>query len=251
MAQGQDFDRREDVPELPESAAPGQATDMSQQSGLRRAWDSWTSRPENNAAMINFGLSMMNPAPGNLLSNVGYGLGSAAEGMSANVKAQRERELEEQKSDIAEREEARKETETGYYGQSVRQSGAQQAAARAAGGITPLKMWQARLRAGLKFDDLLDKAGTGLGDTMWEEIQQKYPGKYKTKLDYKNSPQYQQDRQAYVKKNSDAELAAMDLSGGTGAAPGGAAGGVPEGTVIRRGSARQVMRNGTWVPLGE
>jgi hypothetical protein len=70
--------------------------------------------------MMNFGLSMMNPAPGNLLSNIGYGLGSAAEGMSANVRKQEERQQYEEAQALKEEEQARKEEETGYYGQSVR-----------------------------------------------------------------------------------------------------------------------------------
>ena len=167
MAQSQDFDPQQDVPELPQSAPPGQATDMSQQSGLRRAWDSWTSRPENNAAMINFGLSMMNPAPGNLLSNIGYGIGSAAEGMGANVKKQEERQQYEEAQSLKEEEEARKEEETGYYGQQVRSLAAQRAAggANALRKLSPLEIalkgqqtyqkWAATPSMGMK-DDYVD-----------------------------------------------------------------------------------------------
>ena len=115
MAQGEALDET-----LPQDTGGGQSSDMSQPSKLKQAWDSWTSRPENNAAMMNFGLSMMNPAPGNLLSNIGYGLGSAAEGMSANVKKQEERQQYEEAQALKEEEQARKEEETGYYGQSVR-----------------------------------------------------------------------------------------------------------------------------------
>jgi hypothetical protein len=194
---------------------------MSQQSGLKRAWDSWTSRPENNAALMNFGLSMMNPAPGNFLSNVGYGLGAAAEGMSANVKKQEERQQYEEGMALKEEEQARKERETDIYGQSVRQAGAR----AAAGGITPVKMWQARIKAQMDFDKQLDAPGTGMGDTMWEELsKQKYPGKFKNKFEYKNSPEYQRDREAYIKQHTSEQLAGMDLSGGTGLMPGGGGG---------------------------
>ena len=226
-------------------AAGGQSEDMSQPSGLKRAWDSWTSRPENNAALISFGLNMMNPAPGNFLHGLGGAIGAGAETMSGNVKAQRERELEEQKSDIAEREEARKEEETGYYGQNVRSLAAQRGAAGGgAGGITPLKMWQARLRAASEFDKWANAEDVGM-DPRFENVKKLHP-EIKSKGDYLRSPHYQKDRQDYIAAHSAEPLAGMDLGGG--GAPGGAGGNVPEGTIIRNKSNghRMVMRNGGW-----
>ena len=82
---------------------------------------------------------------------------------------------------------------------------------------------------------------------MWEEIRQRYPGKFKTKLDYKNSPEYQADMERYIRGHSAEQLAGMDLSGGSGAAP--PEGGIPEGTVIRRGGQRQILRDGRWQPM--
>jgi len=214
---------------------PGVSDDVSQPSGLRRAWDAWTSRPENNAALLQFGLNMMSPYPGNFAGHLAESIGRGAEAHTENVGAQQEEESRAAKEELAQREEARKEEETGYYGQSVRSLERQRAQTAAGGGVTPLKMWQARLRARADFDKQLGAADVGAGDTMWEEIRQRYPGKFKTKLDYKNSPEYQADVEKYVRAHSAEQLAGMDLGGGSGAAPPGGEGGFapPPGAVIR------------------
>jgi hypothetical protein len=255
MMAGEDFDPPP-VQQAPSGDASlpagpgGQSDDVSQPSGLRRAWDAWTSRPENNAALLQFGLNMMSPYPGNFAGHLAESIGSGAEAMSRSTETQRKEETEDEASALKQQEEARKERETDYYGQSVRTQAANSARAAGQGGITPLKMWQAQLRAGSDFDKQLDKAPVGMGDTMWEELQQKYPGKYKTKLDYKNSPQFQQDRQAYIRAHSSEQLAGMDLgSGGNQAAPPG--GGIPDGTIIKRGDKKRIMQNGQWVDMGE
>jgi len=214
---------------------PGVSDDVSQPSGLRRAWDAWTSRPENNAALLQFGLNMMSPYPGNFAGHLAESIGRGAEAHTENVGAQQEEESRAAKEELAQREEARKEEETGYYGQSVRSLERQRAQTAAGGGVTPLKMWQARLRARADFDKQLGAADVGAGDTMWEEIRQRYPGKFKTKLDYKNSPEYQADVEKYIRAHSAEQLAGMDLGGGSGAAPPGGEGGFapPPGAVIR------------------
>lgn len=116
MAQGEPFD-----PTLPEDQ-PGVSTDASDRGNIRKMWDVWTSRPENNAAMINFGLQLLQPiAPGQ--SRVGHfaeAVGGGAEALQRNVAAQQERELAEQKADLAERGMATKEQEGAAYSQYMR-----------------------------------------------------------------------------------------------------------------------------------
>lgn len=82
-------------PKNPVVPNDGQSSDVSQPSGLRRAWDAYTSRPENNAALIQFGLAMMQPrAPGQ--SGIGSVANAVAEGAGAM-----ERNVAGQKADQA------------------------------------------------------------------------------------------------------------------------------------------------------
>lgn len=71
--------------------APGdtQSTDNSK-SGVRAAWDAWTSKPENNAALLQFGISMLQPRPTNqtTIGQLGTSIGDAAEASSRNIAAQ-------------------------------------------------------------------------------------------------------------------------------------------------------------------
>jgi hypothetical protein len=90
---------------LPQDVRPGQAVDASQQSSLGKLWSAWTSRPENNAAMINFGLQLMQPrAPGqSALGAWAQAVGAGAEASQRNVAAEEARQQEEQKMGLAER----------------------------------------------------------------------------------------------------------------------------------------------------
>jgi hypothetical protein len=90
---------------LPPDQPAGTSADASQPGVLRKAWDTWTSRPENNAAMINFGLQLMQPiGPGqSRLGHWGEAIGAGAEASGRNVAAQEERAEVERKADLAER----------------------------------------------------------------------------------------------------------------------------------------------------
>lgn len=73
-------------------AGPGDtsSTDNSK-SGVRRAWDAWTSKPENNAALLQFGVAMMQPRAQGQTSFGQFG-NAIAEGAGAsdrNIAAQR------------------------------------------------------------------------------------------------------------------------------------------------------------------
>src|SRR5215469_8944452 len=91
----------------------GQSQDYSQPGSIRQAWSDWTSRPENNAALINFGLQMMQP--------VGAGLEAGGRVSTQEEARQRADEAEA----LKERAMELKEEETGIYGQDVRSKIAQ------------------------------------------------------------------------------------------------------------------------------
>lgn len=59
-------------------------------SGVRAAWDQWTSKPENNAALLQFGIAMMQPrAQGqSSVGQFGNAIGEAGEASTRNVAAQ-------------------------------------------------------------------------------------------------------------------------------------------------------------------
>ena len=243
MAQGEALDET-----LPQDTGGGQSSDMSQPSKLKQAWDSWTSRPENNAAMMNFGLSMMNPAPGNLLSNIGYGLGSAAEGMSANVKKQEERQQYEEAQALKEEEQARKEEETGYYGEQVRSLAAQ----RAAGGASALRKLSP-LEIALKGQQTYQKwAGTpsmGMKDDYVDAYNRAHPefGGKLTKADIMGNAKHKRAMIDLMSPQGDQYTGGV-MGGEVGGAAGG---GYGEGTVIRlKDGSRAVMRDGQWQKLG-
>lgn len=79
------FDPAEERP----VARDTQSSDNSK-SGVRAAWDAFTSRPENNAALLQFGISMLQPRATNQtsLGQFGQAIGEAGEASSRNIAAQ-------------------------------------------------------------------------------------------------------------------------------------------------------------------
>lgn len=116
MASGEPFD-----PTL-QTDPPGVSSDASQPSALRQMWDSWTSRPENNAAMINFGLQLMQPlAPGQTqLGHFAQAVGAGGEASSRNVAQEQERAKQESELDLKERAQTVREEEGSAYSQYMR-----------------------------------------------------------------------------------------------------------------------------------
>src|SRR5262245_35045367 len=82
-------------------AADTQSTDNSK-SGVRRAWDAFSSRPENTAALLQFGIAMMQPrAQGqSSLGQFANSIGEAGEAATRNIAAQNlERDREAQREE--------------------------------------------------------------------------------------------------------------------------------------------------------
>lgn len=121
----------------PTEAAPNdtQSTDASK-SGIRQAWEQFSARPENNAALLQFGLAMLQPrAPGQ--SGIGQfanAVGQGAEAADRNVATQQAEQQRQflQGEKTAElalkgREAGARETTANAYADQVRQGGAAKA----------------------------------------------------------------------------------------------------------------------------
>lgn len=169
-----------------------QSADASK-SGVRAAWDAWTSRPENNAALLQFGISMLQPRPTNQTTRgqLGTAIGEAAEASSRNVASQ-QHELDRE----AQREERLSTAE--YRG---KQGDAAMINARAydratqnlgAGGAgTARTLLSAQLRTQQAFRAWLAKPEDTLGmqsDPLVTAVAREFPG-IKTKADLIANPQ--------------------------------------------------------------
>lgn len=114
----------EDADVSPAGPQDSQSSDQSQ-SGVRKAWDAWTSRPENNAALLQFGLAMLQPraAGQSGIGSVANAIGQGAEASERNVASQQatekqQSELEDKKSAASART-----TTAQAYADQVKQSG--------------------------------------------------------------------------------------------------------------------------------
>jgi len=232
---------------LPQTAKPGRSEDDSQTGTLSKAWNAWTSRPENNAAMINFGLQLMQPiGPGQTrLGHFGEAVGAGAEASQRSVETQRKQEQEDAAAELKEREQERKEEETGYYGQSVRSA----AAARAGGGpALRLNMIKANLKAGNDFDKWANSPEDVMGnDPRMVNIRAAHP-EIKSKADYIKSPYYVQDKQKYVREHAAEYYENPELVGG-----GGGEAAIPPGARPVTGPNGQTgyWYNGRLIPTGQ
>ena len=219
----------------------GQATDVSQPGALRQMWDNWTSRPENNAAMINFGLQMMQPVPAgqSRMGHFGEALGAGLEA-GGRVSSQEEaRQKVEEEEALKERAMGLKEEETGIYGQDVRSKIAQRALG-AQGTLRAQAAWNKYMNSPAQAEDLTADPNNPVSkDTVLQRIREMDPkrwGKY-TKSQMLNDPV--------------ASAAAQNLFG---AGPGGAGGGglYREGATATGPDGQKIIyRGGRWTPLSE
>lgn len=121
----------------PTEAAPNdtQSADASK-SGIRQAWEQFSARPENNAALLQFGLAMLQPrAPGQ--SGIGQfanAVGQGAEAADRNIATQQAQEQQqflrnEKTSELAlkGREAGARELTAQAYADQVKQGGAAKA----------------------------------------------------------------------------------------------------------------------------
>lgn len=90
----------------PEDApAPGDTSSQdASKPGFQKAWNAWTSKPENNAALLQFGISMLQPrAPGQSgIGSIANAIGDAGGAAGRVQETQRAEDLQE--ANIADRE---------------------------------------------------------------------------------------------------------------------------------------------------
>src|SRR3954467_9476029 len=72
--------------------------------GFQKAWNAWTSKPENNAALLQFGISMLQPrAPGQSgIGSIANAIGDAGGAAGRVQETQRAEDLQE--ANIADKE---------------------------------------------------------------------------------------------------------------------------------------------------
>lgn len=194
----------------------GKSTDVSSKSGLSQAWDAWTSKPENNAAMINFGLQLMQPMQigQNRLGHFAQAIGAGGEAATRNILAQEEEQKREEESALKEREATRKERETDLYGQYVNK--------QTASSKPETMRMQAQIRMQAKRNEDFSKWLSGkdlfMDDTLFRQVQRKFPN-IKEKADIRADPEafrYAQSEhaKAYVPDPEDA-VASAGAAGAT------------------------------------
>lgn len=166
----------------PTEAAPGdgQSSDQSK-SGVRQAWEQFSAKPENNAALLQFGLAMLQPrAPGQ--SGIGQfanAVGQGAEASQRNVAIQEGQNEAEFTRGIKGREAGARETTAQAYADQVKQG------AGGKGGLNGTLKVQADFRKWLaKPED-----NTGLSsDPIVSAIGKQFPD-VKSKADLLGNPQ--------------------------------------------------------------
>lgn len=169
----------------PEDVGPAgpqdsQSSDQSK-SGLRQAWDAWTGRPENNAALLQFGIAMLQPhAPGqSSLGAAANALGEAGQASERNVAGQAAEEERLASRSIKEREAGSREVTAQAYADQVSQGKAK------VGGL------QGRIATQRAFNQWLNKPTDETGmtsDPIVKALQRSFPD-VKSKADLLANPQ--------------------------------------------------------------
>lgn len=166
------------------------SSDMSK-GGVRAAWDSFAASPENRAALLQFGLTMMSPQPKGqtFMGSVAQGIGEGAEAGTRNIAAQQleaeQASKQEERSSMAGYRDAQAGAATKNaeaYSQQVKNMGGGGAAARQQ--LSQVFRTQQAFRTWLaKPEDI-----TGLqADPMLEAIKKEFPD-IKSKGDLARSP---------------------------------------------------------------
>lgn len=172
------LDPTDEGPAGPQDSA---SSDQSK-SGLRQAWDAWTSRPENNAALLQTGIALLQPrAPGQ--SGIGAfanAIGEGAQASERNVASQRAEEDAASNRSVKEREAGSREVTAQAYADQVAQGGKGKS-----GGL------QGRIATQRAFNQWLSKPTdetNTTSDPIVKALQRSFPD-VKTKADILANPQ--------------------------------------------------------------
>jgi hypothetical protein len=235
-------------------ASDSQSSDQSK-SGLRKAWDAWTSRPENNAALLQFGIAMLQPrSPGQTaLGQAANAVGAGAEA-SGRVQATEEalQTEEAKREELASLGEARKASSqaalqnAAAYAKSVEQYGGGK-------GLTPIMRAQATLRnwAVKPEDPLAIQMNNGVStDNLVQSLARKHP-EVKQKSDITSNPALMREALAILAMQEQAIEPDTTTAPPASAQPGAAASAPPPAPIRRYNSqGKAVEWNGTaWIPV--
>lgn len=171
----------EDADPSPAGPQDSQSSDQSN-SGVRKAWDAWTSRPENNAALLQFGLAMLQPraAGQSGIGSVANAIGQGAEASDRNLTAQRAEADSESKRTVEQQKADATTSNAASYGRQVDTSGGTK---KAPGMQASLAAQKAFNSWAAKPDDL-----TGMtGDPVTAALAKQFPD-VKSKADVLNNP---------------------------------------------------------------
>lgn len=243
------FDPNSEEPVVPQDT---QSSDVSKPSGLRRAWDAWTSKPENNAAMLQFGLNMLQPrAPGqSALGQFASSIGAGAEASGRETALQTAEQKSEEELALKQRGAASKEQETGayskYMGAQAENVGAKK------GGVSGRIATQRSFNTWLaKPPDPLSASLGQTGDPILEAIQKQFP-EVKTKGDLLSNPK----ALGAARRLFETNLSEPDEDTGLLSTPQAAPAAAPaaqykEGDIVRNPTtgARMQLRGGQWIKL--
>lgn len=183
------FDPNAEDPPVAQDTSSADAS----KSGVRKAWDAWTSRPENNAALLQFGIAMMQPRSqsqdvvGHFANAIGEGADAstrnvAIQGAEADKEAQRQERLSTAEYRKAQGTAALKNADA--YGRQVDSAGTGGGAGLARTALS------AQLRTQQAFRAWLAKAEDTMGltaDPLLGAVQKEFPG-IKSKADLVANP---------------------------------------------------------------
>jgi hypothetical protein len=163
-----------------------QAEDESTPSNLRKAWDVWTSHPSNNAAMLQFGINMLQPrqAGQSGLGQFGGAIGAGAEASTRNLAEEEALRKEQEAERIKQEEVGTKKLTAEAYRRQV-EGGGDDSDTKF---IRRLGL-QDRYKASVDFRKWLRAPPDMLaGDPDWEAVKAKYPN-LKTKAEIRDNPE--------------------------------------------------------------
>lgn len=171
-----------------DTAAPGDtSSEDASKPGFQKAWNQWTSKPENNAALLQFGLAMLQPrSPGQ--SGIGAAANAVAQGGEASGRVIANQKADDLTASTEEDKKALRETQritansgadaNAAYAENIRANGGTKGGTSAA-----LKMQQGFRSWMVKPEDT-----TGLqADPILGAVQRKFPN-IKSKADLINDP---------------------------------------------------------------
>ena len=231
----------------PEDAAPGDtSSEDASKPGFQKAWSQWTSKPENNAALLQFGLAMLQPrSPGQ--SAIGAAANAVAEGGQAGGRVIAANKADEQTAAAEEDKQALRSNQRITAEAGANANNAYADNLRANGGAKGNTSAALKLQQGFRSYLVKPEDSTGLQvDPILGAVQKKFPN-IKTKADLIADPAARAEAMriyATVDPEADATTAPTPPVAASVAPP---SGGLAVGTQKQfRDKATGAMKTFTW-----